>query len=81
MQISRVLGSWPAIIAVPVLCAAAVYVGFPQLALTYILSVAALTFTQLVLREQNKDSAIDKQIQIEQLQVEKRIEKEVRDNA
>ena len=77
MRFSEILGSWTAIIGVPMACVAAKYAGMNELTLTFIMSIAALTFTQIVIREQNKDAKIDKEIQEEQLRVEREIKQKV----
>lgn len=62
-MISRYLGSWPGIVGVWAFCAAWMLMLGPATgweiafnSLTAFLSVAALTFTQLVLREQRCDT-------------------------
>ncbi len=56
MNFTRVLGSWWAIVAVWALCIAWTLAGMPEAELTLALSILALTFTQLVLREQRADT-------------------------
>jgi hypothetical protein len=53
-MISRFLGSWWGIGSIWVFCIGWLELGFSVDTLTLALSVLALTFTQLVLREQNE---------------------------
>lgn len=77
MRIGTLLGSWPCIAAVPIACLAAQQLGVNESLITYVLSVSALTLSQLIIREQNNDSKIDKAIQDEQLDLERQIAEKV----
>lgn len=57
MSTTRILGSWWAIFGLWVFCAVWLELGIGRDALTLALSILALTLTQLVLREQCKDTA------------------------
>ncbi len=77
MRVSNVIGSWPAIIGLPTAFVGAKLLGVPDIASTYVMSITALTLSQLIMREQNRDSKIDKEIQDEQLRVEREIKDRV----
>lgn len=57
MSFARWLGRWPFIIGVWAFCGAWLWLGLSVDTLTLALSILALTFTQLVLQEQCKDTA------------------------
>ena len=50
-MISRTLGSWTSIIAVWVVCGLWLLTGLPVDWITFVLSVTALTLSQLILRD------------------------------
>lgn len=56
-MISRFLGSYPGIAAVILFCAAWLALGLGVETLTLALSVAALTFSQLILRDTDRINA------------------------
>ena len=57
MNFARWLGRWPFIIGIWAFCVGWLWVGLDENSLTLALSILALTFTQLVLREQSADTA------------------------